>query len=167
MTCDKDTTSRSHSKLWTATMAGLMLWLGATGCNAFSVKTPKSFVSLRRYRTKLTYKAVAPDNTVISIRSFEARDHGTLAYWGDIVRREMVLRKGFVLKSTDTVKSGSGHPGTMMTFSARSGRTKYTYAVALFVTKNYIHAVEIAAKADRFAKHKPAFDELLTAFHPR
>lgn len=145
----------------------LLPWLAWAGCNAFSVKTPDSFVSLKRYRTALTYKAVAADNTVISIRSFEAKDHGTLAYWSDIVRREMVLRKGYALKETDSVKTGNGRAGTLMIFSTRSGRTKYSYAVALFVTKGYVHAVEMAAKADRFPAHKPGLDEVIASFRPR
>ena len=137
------------------------------GCNAFSVQTPEHFVSLKRFRTRLTYKAVAPDNSVLSIRSFAVKERGTLAYWTEILRREMVLRKGYTLKSTAALKAGNGVPGSLLLFDAQSGKRAYRYAVAVFVTRSYVHAVEMAAQADRFGRHRPDLDKLLASFRPR
>jgi hypothetical protein len=150
-----------------ALLLAATLAVGMVGCNAFSVATPENFVSLKRYRTRLTYKAVAPDNAVLSVRSFAVKDRGTLAYWTEIVRREMVLRKGYILKSTVAVKAGNGVPGTLLLFDTQSGKRAYRYAVALFVTSAYVHAVEMAAKADRLDPHRSDLDKLIASLRPR
>lgn len=153
---------------WASALALVLVALGAAaGCNAFSVKTPGSFVSLERMRSRVYYKAVSPDNAVITISAFEHKDQGTLGYWTEILKREMTLRKGYVLKAVETVKAASGLEGRRLTFETASGSTKYRYAANLFVTKAYIHVIETAAKEKAYAEHQAAFDAALASFRPR
>lgn len=156
-------------------MRGVILALGLAagmggalgGCNAVSLKTPGSFVSMERVRSRLYYKAVSPDNAVITVSSFEHKDKGTLAYWTEILTREMTLRKGYALKSTETVKTAGGLEGRRLTFHTQSGTTKFIYVANLFVTKTYIHVMETAAQEKDYAKHQAAFDEALGSLKPR
>jgi hypothetical protein len=141
--------------------------LGGTGCNKFSVQTPQRFVSLERFRTETRYKAVSPDNAVIFIRSFEHKDRGSLAFWVEILKKEMTLRKGYKLEKTESVKTGGGHEGRRLTFTSKSGKTPYTYAVALFVTSSWIHSIETAAKAEVYEAHQQDFDQAISSFRPR
>ena len=52
-------------------------------------------------------------------------------------------------------------------FTARSGKSTYTYAVALFVTKHWIHVVETAARAKIYKARSEAFDQAIASFRPR
>ena len=138
-----------------------------TGCNAVCLKTPDSFVSMERMRTRLYYKAVSPDNAVITVSSFEHKDKGTLGYWTEILKREMTLRKGYTLKSEETVKAKGGLEGRRLTFHTQSGTTKFVYAANLFVTKKYIHVMETAAQEKAYAAHQAAFESALSSLKPR
>lgn len=147
------------------------LTLGAglvgAGCNAVCLETPESFVAMERVRSRLYYKAVSPDNAVITVSSFEHKDKGNLEYWAEILKREMTLRKGYTLKSTEPVKAKGGMEGRRLVFHTQSGTTKFVYAANLFVTKKYIHVMETAAKEADYPKHQAAFDAALGSLKPR
>ncbi len=162
--------TRQNTTRWTSLLLALTLAvpaLGAAACNKFAVTTPEHFVSLKRWRSTTGYKAVSPDNAVIAIRSFKHRDKGDLAYWAEILRREMTLRKGYTLVKTEKVKTDRGHPGQRLVFRARSGKSHYTYAVALFVTGSWIHVVQTAAKDKTYTAYQGAFDDVIASFRPR
>jgi hypothetical protein len=165
--CQLSTPTRRAPALLLALALGSLAVGAAPGCNAFSVKTPDSFVSLERVRSRMYYKAVSPDNAVITISAFEHKDKGSLAYWTEILKREMTLRKGYALQAMDTVKTARGVEGRRLTFLTHSGSTKYRYTAHLFVTKKLIHVVETAAKEKAYAHHQAAFDAAVATFRPR
>ncbi|MFH2007121.1 MAG: hypothetical protein ABI333_11090 [bacterium] len=151
----------------TTFMSLILLLLGLTGCNTFAVKTPENFVSLERVRTRTYYKAVSPDNAVITVTAFEHRDRGSLAFWSAILEREMTLQRGYKLTAAEPVKNDLGLQGRQLAFTARSGTTPYTYVATLFVTRSYLYVVESAAKSKRYPSHRRAVDELVSSFRPR
>ncbi|MDY0001474.1 MAG: hypothetical protein RBU30_09290 [Polyangia bacterium] len=164
------TKARSHNGSGALlTSIALICSLGGAlwGCNAASLKTPDSFVSMERVRSRNYFKAVSPDNAVITVSSFEHKDKGNLGYWTEILKREMTLRKGYTLKAVDPVKAKDGLEGRRLTFQTQSGTVKYLYAAHLFVTKKYIHVMETAAKEADYPKHQAAFDEALGSLSPR
>ncbi len=140
---------------------------GLGGCNKFAVKTPQGFVSLERYRTKIYYKAVSPDNAVITVSAFKHKNKGSLDFWTAILKREMVLQKGYKLTSTQTIKTDDGLEGRRLAFSTTNGSTPYVYESTLFVTKHYIYVVEAASIAKRFKAHRGSIDALIASFRPR
>lgn len=148
-------------------LVGALSLGAAAGCSAFKVKTPESFVSLERVRSRTYYKAVSPDNAVVTISAFRHKDRGTLAYWTEILKREMTLRRGYNHKGTENVKTGAGLEGRRLTFHATSGTTKYVYTAHLFVTKKYIHVMETAAQEKVYPQHQAAFDAAVASFAPR
>jgi hypothetical protein len=145
------------------TLAALVLG----GCHSFKVSTPEGFVSLHQARTWHYYKAVATDNSVVTVSSFRHRDRGSLGYWADILRREMTLQKGYQLTATKAVKTRSGLAGQRLAFIAQNGATTFTYEATLFVTKKWIHVVEAAAKQADFAAHQAAFEEVVASLRPK
>jgi len=145
----------------------LVLMATLAGCNTFAVKTPQGFVSLQRYRSKIYYKAVSPDNAVITISAFEHQDKGSLDYWTAILKREMVLQKGYKLTGAEAVRTHGGLEGRQLTFSTKNGTTPYAYESTLFVTGRYIYVIEAAAKAKRFKAHRGSIDALVASFRPR
>lgn len=156
---------RTHGLLG---LIGLMVLVATlAGCNTFAVKTPQGFVSLKRYRTKIYYKAVSPDNAVITISAFPHKDKGTLDYWAAILKREMVLQKGYKLTSSEAVRTRSGIEGRQLIFSTKNGATPYAYESTLFVTGKYIYVIEAASKAKRFKSHRGSIDALIASFRPR
>lgn len=140
---------------------------GLTGCSTFAVKTPAGFVSLKRHRSNTYYKAVAPDNSVISVTAFKHRDKGSLDYWAAILKREMVLQKGYKLTGTESVRSASGVEGRQLAFHTKNGNTPFRYEATLFVTGSYIYVIEAAARAKRFKSHRGSVDALIASFRPR
>jgi hypothetical protein len=153
----------AHVRIVLGALAALVLG----GCHSFQVSTPDGFVSLRQARTWHYYKAVATDNSVVTVSSFRHRDRGSLAYWTDILRREMTLQKGYQLTATTAAKTRSGLTGQRLSFVAQNGATTYTYVATLFVTKKWIHVVEAAAKQADFASHQAAFDEVVASLRPK
>jgi hypothetical protein len=145
----------------------LALVAGLTACNTFAVKTPQGFVSLERYRTQTYYKAVSPDNAVITVTAFEHRDQGSLDFWTGILKREMVLQKGYKLTGAEAVRTGGGHEGRQLLFTTMNGTSPYTYEATLFVTRRYIYVIEAAARAKRFKAHRGSVDALIASFRPR
>ena len=141
--------------------------LGATGCASnFQVKTPDNFVSLQRYRSPTYYKAVSPDNGVITVTAFKHRDRGTLGFWTEIFKREMTLRKGYKLGTMAPVKTQRGLEGRTLAFTATNGGVPYVYVATLFVTAKKIYVIEGAARAKLWPKHKAAMDSLVASFQP-
>lgn len=144
-----------------------LLALEAAGCRAFAVDTPTSFVSLERFRTRRYYKAVSPDNAVITITAFKHRDRGTLEYWTEVIRREMTLQKGYKLTGTEDVRTAGGAAGKQLRFTAQNGSVVYHYLATVFVTPGYIHVIEAAATKKTFPKHEQAIKDLIASFRPR
>jgi hypothetical protein len=149
------------------TIGLLALVSGLAGCNKFAVKTPQGFVSLERYRSKIYYKAVSPDNAVITVSAFKHKDKGSLDFWAAILKREMVLQKGYKLTGARAVRTRGGLEGRQLAFSTKNGTTPYTYESTLFVTKRYIYVIEAAARAKRFKAHRGSIDALIASFRPR
>ncbi len=140
---------------------------GLAGCNKFAVKTPAGFVSLERYRSKIYYKAVSPDNAVITVSAFKHKNKGSLDFWAAILKREMVLQKGYKLTKTVTIKTDDGLEGRQLSFTTKNGSTPYIYESTLFVTKRYIYVVEAASIAKRFKSHRGSIDALIASFRPK
>lgn len=156
---------RTRITLGLVTLVALVAALA--GCNTFAVKTPQGFVSLKRYRTKIYYKAVSPDNAVITISAFKHTDKGSLDFWAAILKREMVLQKGYKLTGAEAVRTRSGLAGRRLSFTTKSGTTPYAYESTVFVTGRYIYVIEAAAKAKRFKAHRGSIDALIASFRPR
>ncbi len=150
-----------------ALIAQLALVSGLAGCNKFAVKTPAGFVSLERYRSKIYYKAVSPDNAVITVSAFKHKNKGSLDFWAAILKREMVLQKGYKLTKTVTIKTDDGLEGRQLSFTTKNGSTPYIYESTLFVTKHYIYVVEAASIAKRFKAHRGSIDTLIASFRPK
>ena len=149
------------------TIGLLALVSGLAGCNKFAVKTPQGFVSLERYRTKIYYKAVSPDNAVITVSAFPHKNKGSLDFWTAILKREMVLQKGYKLTGTQTVRTRRGLEGRQLIFSTQNGTTAYIYESTLFVTKRTIYVIEAACVAKRFKAHRGSIDAIIASFRPR
>lgn len=156
-----------HNLQRTLSIGLLALVASLAGCNTFAVKTPQGFVSLKRYRSKTYYKAVSPDNAVITISVFEHKDKGSLDFWASILKREMVLQKGYKLTGADAVRTRGGLEGRQLSFSTKNGTTPYIYESTLFVTGPYIYVIEAAAQAKRFKAHRGSIDALIASFRPR
>jgi hypothetical protein len=159
----------SHRRNSTVLLALFLAIAGMTlgACNTFKIETPPQFVSLERVRTTRYYKAISTDGSVVTVSAFDHLDKGTLAYWTEIVRREMTLSKGYVHTGTTAVKTRRGLAGQQLAFTAQNAATTYAYTATVFVTKKRIYVIEAAAKAPDFAAHKAAFDAVITGFQPK
>lgn len=135
--------------------------LAAAGCNTFRIKTPPGFVTFKR--TWRFYRAVSPDNAVMTARSWKNKPRGTLSFWAEVVEREMLYTLGYTMVKKDKVKAGSGQEGVRLMFKVASRGRWHIYIVALFVTSKRIYVFEAATYRQYLGRHEPAFKGALAS----
>jgi len=97
---------------------------------------PEGFVEQKDAR--FTFKAVAPDGTTIAVRERKNTEKGSLSFWGEVFKREMVEGKGYRLVETRDVTSSNGVAGQHFVFEVAVEDTPYTYWLEILVAEGTI-----------------------------
>jgi hypothetical protein len=156
---------RQHSKK-IIVLGALLALFGASqwGCNTFAVKTPSGYVKYKR--SGEFYKAVAPDNALIVIRSWDNDPRGTLQFWSDTLKRDLAKVRGYKFVKDAEIKNGQGKKGRQLVFEGTYRGRMYRYEVALFVTKKRIYALQTLIEKDHLAKHPKVLEKVVATFKP-
>ncbi len=134
---------------WTAMAAALSGAMMAAGCVA-TMDMPDGFVQVKNDGDDLyRMRGVSADGVVCALRTHDNPKRGTLAFWSEAVKNELVSSKGYKLIKSEPVQSRAGRPGTLMTFSAERSGTAFTYLLAVFVSRGKVLIAEAGGKADR------------------
>ena len=145
-------------------VGAVVLGLAAVGCNRFKVKTPEGYVKYKR--SNAFYKAVAPDNSLIVIRSWDNDPKGSLKFWAQTLKRDLAKVRGYKYVGSTEVKNGKGKKGHQLTFEGSYRGRMYRYEVALFVTKKRIYALQTLIEKDRLKHHQKVLQKVLSTFEP-
>lgn len=154
---------------WIGRRGWLGLWIAAalTGCaGPYRVEPPPGFVVVESGWEQTRMKA--GDDVGLSVRHFPNHEGGTLAFWSeDLVAK--LAHRGYVLGDTTMVTSKNGVPGTRFQFDYTIPGTDAAkfLAVALFVTDDYRHVLQIAGDRARRDAHAGTLTSALATLHLR
>ncbi|MBN2498865.1 MAG: hypothetical protein JXR96_30020 [Deltaproteobacteria bacterium] len=124
-----------------------------SGC--VSLKTPDGYAE--RSRTgEYEYQAISTDASVIAVAKYdnEDEDKGTLAYWAEAARKQLVLSRGYTFEEQGEFHCSRG-PGRWMRFARKYRGTDYLYLLGLVVDGDEIYALEAGGEKAVFNKDVP------------
>lgn len=145
----------------TWTMIALIFGCLSTGCRPgpTELAMPEDFVELdEQRRGEYDVRGMSADGVVLGLRRHDNLDNGTLAFWQQALHNELINR-GYKLQAPpETVTSGGGVDGKLMTFKTTSRGTEFLYVLAMYVQPRTVTTVEAGGKADAVREH---MDEIL------
>lgn len=126
-------------------------------CSPFQ-KTPAGFLELDR--TRFDYQALSADNVVLVGRHYEPGG-GSLEYWTEVIRKELVTARGYTIVREEPVKAG-GVTGRRFTCAAMREGTEFVYLLSVFYVPDWIYddvyTVEAGGKKAQVERHRAAVD---------
>jgi hypothetical protein len=132
--------------------------VAADGCDR--IPTPEGFVELKPVGA-YSYRAVSADGAVILVRSVENPKQGTLAFWTQAVKNELVASRGYTLDGESAVKTKGGLAGTELTMRTHLEGVEYLYVVTLFVRGNRVVIVEATGPKTALTPSLPKIREAI------
>ena len=111
--------------------------------------------------------AVASSGNRYEVREHENPEGGTLEFWVDAVRRELVDARGYECIGERDCPRG-GIPGRELSFEVQNGLERYAYLVAVYLDGDRVLVGEAGGEAEAFARDldvvRAAIDRLPEAF---
>jgi hypothetical protein len=132
---------------WTTILPAFLAVAAAAGCQPAMV-LPDGFVPVEEQPGLHQMRAVSADGVVLALRSHENPKRGTLAFWSEAIKNELVSAKGYKLVREEPVRSQVGRHGVLLTFTTEQKGTPFTYMTAVFVTGGQVLLAEAGGKAD-------------------
>ena len=124
------------------------------------MELPANFVELdRSERGTYDVRGISADGVVVALRHYPNPKGGSLEFWAEAVKNELTRGRGYTLEDTKEVKSASGVPGQMMTFTARRRGAPAEYVVGVFVTSQRVLVAEAGGKKEALT---PRLEEIRT-----
>jgi hypothetical protein len=132
----------------------------ALGACAFSMNVPEGF--LVRGETHDVLRATTPEGMYILVRDFDDPDDGTLAFWLDALRHDLVENRGYRFVGEHAVQDAAGREGKALQFATVHDGEPVGYLAALIVVpgslfgSRQLRVVELTGPQDAFAAKLPA-----------
>jgi len=127
---------------------------------AISMGPLEGFLVVKKDRAEL--KAITPDASKLWARQFSAPEHGTLEFWSEALKTDLVDNRGYVLTGQQHVRDRQDNEGVAMTFDVVVQGARHRYLVAVFVPDvpfwqpaGIVRTVEFAAPEKTFDKYAP------------
>jgi hypothetical protein len=115
------------------------------GCR--SMEPPAGYVSLPPDYGQ-EFSAVSPTGNRIVVREHENPDEGTLEFWRDAVKAELVEGKGYDVVSSQGVAGSNGEPVWEFLFEVRRTEGEYLYLVLIRVDGDDVIVTEAGGRAE-------------------
>lgn len=137
-----------------------LLGLLALGACAFSMNVPEGF--LVRGESRHALRATTPEGMYILVRDFDDPDEGTLAFWTEALRHDLVENRGYRFVAEHAVQDGAGREGKALQFTTVYEGEPVGYLAALIVVpgslfgSRQLRVVELTGPQDAFAAKLPA-----------
>ncbi len=125
------------------------------GCHGMDV--PADFVAMDRPGLDgYEARAVSADGAVLGLRTETNAKNGTLDFWANAIRGELVAARGYTLTKEEPINGAAG-AGKCMTFTASRSGAEFTYVIAVFLRYDTILIAEAGGKTDVVA---PKMDKI-------
>lgn len=129
---------------WTLALVGLLLVLLA-GCRTTPTDVPPGYVSVKSHRDRLL-EAVSADGNRMVVKRHENPPEGTLEFWRDAVRNELVSGRGYVIIESGAVSGKDGRSAWEMLFRVVRPDGPYLYLVTVRVEGRYVIVAEAGGR---------------------
>ncbi len=124
----------------------VVMLAGTPGCLP-TMDMPKDFIQVEKEDLgDYVMRNVSADGVVVALRTMPNMENGTLAFWSKAMINELTGR-GYNLVSNEEVKSTSGLPGSLLTFSTSSRGSEFAYVLGLYVKNDTVIVAEAGGKA--------------------
>jgi hypothetical protein len=87
----------------------------------------------------LVFAAVSPAGNRLVVRRHENPEGGTLGFWTEAIRRELVEGRGYRLVGTRELEAG-GEPGAELLFELEKPSGAWSYLVAVFLRAGFLRS---------------------------
>jgi hypothetical protein len=112
------------------------------------LQAPDGFATLTD-QTEYVYRATSAGGVVLGVRKEPNKPSGNLAFWADIVDRQL-RRSGYTADGeASPVHTRAGLVGREMRYTHESNGRPYRFWTAVFVTESTIYIVEAGGDRDR------------------
>lgn len=127
----------------------LLSYLLAPAC-AVQMDLPEGFLELEAPFYEL--KATTPDDAVLWVRAFDGPDGGTLDFWVEALRTDLVDRRHYRQDRDAYPVSAGGIEGRVMEFSTSVGGVSVGYLVGVWVEPGRIVVAEFCARMSEWER---------------
>lgn len=152
--------------LRTARRLPIVAALLLTGACSVSMDLPRDFLHLNppdllHLYMRSDLQAVTADDARIWMRTFDAGNEASVAFWTEAVEHDLVQQRGYELVAKGEVPGRNEASGVWLECAANVGGDRIGYLLALWVHGTQVRVVEFAARADVFAARVEAVRQAL------
>lgn len=130
----------------------LALGVSGSGCTIAMVVPDRFLVVQDEWGSK---RALTPEESKLWVREFDDDSKGTLAFWSEALKADLIKSRGYTLVEEATVKDANGRAGMSMVLETTLSGRPVRELLAVFVVpgwwSNTIRVVEYVADKDAFA----------------
>jgi len=127
--------------------------VGGTGCATLQMDVPDRFLVIEEEGDSL--KAMTPEESKIWVRDFDDDTFGSLTFWRDAVKGDLLKGRGYTLIEETNVKDGLGNDGiALVVETTLSGRPVKELLAVFIVPGWFSNTIRVA----EFVADKAAFD---------
>lgn len=103
------------------------------GCGP-KLDLPEAFVSVDESDLgPYEVRGVSADGVVIALRESKSPANGTLEFWAEAVKNELVTNRNYTAQASETITTHSNLEGRLLTFKAVRSGHPFTYMTAVYV----------------------------------
>lgn len=134
----------------------------ATGC--VSIPLPDEFLTI--VNEPSDFRAVTADEAKVWVRHFTASEGGTIDFWRDALKRDLVENRGYLLLEEAEGKDRKGHDARRMLFETQAGGRPHRYLLVVSAWKGWfgteIRVVELVADKTVFDQYRKEVEAAAT-----
>lgn len=135
----------------------LMASLGVGGC-VTTMTPPERFLIVDQEEGSL--RALTPEDSKIIVREFSDDSRGSLAFWGDALKADLLKNRGYLLIEESTIVDDDGHQGLQFVLETTLSGQVVRELMAVYVLEgfwdNTIRVAEFVADQEAFDAEMPA-----------
>lgn len=135
------------------TAAVAVVAVATVGCATLQMDVPDRFLVIEEEGDSL--KAMTPEESKIWVRDFDDDTFGSLTFWRDAVKGDLLKGRGYTLIEESSVKDGLGNEGiALVVETTLSGRPVKELLAVFIVPGWFSNTIRVA----EFVADKAAFD---------
>jgi len=124
-----------------------------TGCATLQMDVPDRFLVIEEEGDSL--KAMTPEESKIWVRDFDDDTFGSLTFWRDAVKGDLLKGRGYTLVEETSVKDGYGNDGVALVVETTLSGRPVKELLAVFIVPGWFsNTIRVA----EFVADKAAFD---------
>ncbi|HEY1100305.1 MAG TPA: hypothetical protein VGF99_15310, partial [Myxococcota bacterium] len=116
-------------------IAAAVVVSAGSGCATITMTPPERFLVVEEECDSL--KAMTPEESKIHVRDFDDDTRGSLTFWRDAVKADLMKQRGYLLLDESAVKDGLGNEGIALTMESTIGGRTVKELLAVFIIEGW------------------------------